>query len=214
MCAGPKRQVLLIDMYKNGDLIEHQFDDNEEPEVTACAVYGMHAPKSIRTMKISGLVYNCPAIFLVDSGSSHIFIDISLVKQLKGHLDTTHPFTVKIANGGSLTCTRCLAQVSIRIQNYATVLDFYALPLGGCDIVLGVQWLRTLGLVLWNFDKMIMQFVVGTTTFSISSPQPQEPQSISSLQMDKLLTHEHCLELPYLFCKLTKITQLHLLSLS
>ncbi|TQD70724.1 hypothetical protein C1H46_043741 [Malus baccata] len=193
VCADPKRQVLLIDVYDNGDLIEHQSDDSEEPEVIACAVYGIPAPKSIRTMKINGLVLNCPAIFLVDSGSSHNFIDISLVKKLKGHLDTSHPFTVKIANGGSLTSTGCLAQVSIRIQHYAAVLDFYALPLGGCDIVLGVQWLRTLGPVLWDFDKMIMQFVIGTTTFSISSPQPQEPQSISSLQMDKLLTHDHCL---------------------
>lgn len=183
----------LIDVYENGDLIEHQYDDSEKPEVTACAVYGIPTPKSIKTMKINGLVFNCPAIFLVDSGSSHHFIDISLVKQLKGHLDTTHLFTVKTANGGSLTNTECLTQVSIRIQNYADVLDFYALPLGGCDIVLGVQWLRTLGLVLWDFDKMFMQFVIGTTTFSISSPQPQEPQSISSLQMDKLLTHEHCM---------------------
>ncbi|KAM2104973.1 hypothetical protein ACFX1R_015519 [Malus domestica] len=193
VCAGPKRQVLLLDMYDDGDLVEHHSETHDEPEVTACAVYGMPAPKSIRTMKIQGLVFNCPAIFLVDSGSSHNFIDIALVKQLKGHLDTTHPFTVKIADGGSLTSTGCLANVSIRIQNYVDVLDFFALPLGGCDIVLGVQWLRTLGPVLWDFERMVMQFVVGNTTFSISSPHSQEPQSISSLQMDKLLSQDHCL---------------------
>lgn len=66
MCAGPKCQILLIDVYENGHLIEHESDDTDEPEVMACAVYGMPAPKSIQTMKVNGLVLNCPAIFLID----------------------------------------------------------------------------------------------------------------------------------------------------
>lgn len=53
-------------------------------------------------MKVHGLVRNCPAILLVDSGSSHNFVDISLVKQLQGQLDTSHTFNVKIADGGSV----------------------------------------------------------------------------------------------------------------
>lgn len=145
-------------------------NENDEPKVIAYAVYSVTAPKSIRTMKVNGLVMNCPAIFLVDSGSSHNFIDISLVKHLKGQLDTTHPFTVKITNGGSLTSTGCLAKVLFRIQNYATILDFYAIHLSGCDIVMGIQWLSTLGPVLWDFNKMVMQFLSGNTTFPISSP--------------------------------------------
>lgn len=32
------------------------------------------------------------------------------------------------------------------------------MPLGGFDIVLGVQWLRTLGLILWDFDALFMLF--------------------------------------------------------
>lgn len=37
-------------------------------------------------MKVYGLVENFPAVFLVDSGSSHNFIDISLVKHSRGQL--------------------------------------------------------------------------------------------------------------------------------
>ncbi|KAM1590887.1 hypothetical protein ACFX15_034259 [Malus domestica] len=66
VCASPKCQILLIDVYENGHLIEHESDDTDEPEVMACAVYGMPAPKSIRTMKVNGLVLNCLAIFLID----------------------------------------------------------------------------------------------------------------------------------------------------
>ncbi|KAJ0020707.1 hypothetical protein Pint_31653 [Pistacia integerrima] len=38
--------------------------------------------------------------------------------------------------------------------------DFYVLTLGGCDIVLGVQWLRTLGPILCDFVQLRMEFTL------------------------------------------------------
>lgn len=35
---------------------------------------------------------------------------------------------------------------------------FYLLPLEGCEVVLGAHWLRTLGLVLWDFSHLRMKF--------------------------------------------------------
>lgn len=32
------------------------------------------------------------------------------------------------------------------------------LPLKGCDMVLGVQWLLSLGDIIWNFSSLTMQF--------------------------------------------------------
>lgn len=34
----------------------------------------------------------------------------------------------------------------------------FTLELGGCDIVLGIQWLVTLGPVLSDFEKLLMKF--------------------------------------------------------
>jgi hypothetical protein len=36
--------------------------------------------------------------------------------------------------------------------------DLFILPLAGCDVVLGIQWLRTLGPILWDFTKLQMEF--------------------------------------------------------
>lgn len=33
-------------------------------------------------------------------------------------------------------------------------------PLKGYNMVLGVHWLRTLGLISWDFSKLLMQFKV------------------------------------------------------
>jgi hypothetical protein len=34
----------------------------------------------------------------------------------------------------------------------------FSIDMGGCDIVLGVEWLRTLGPILTDFKEITMQF--------------------------------------------------------
>ena len=35
------------------------------------------------------------------------------------------------------------------------------LPLGGCDVVFGTQWLSTLGVINWDFMNLSMEFKYG-----------------------------------------------------
>ena len=37
-------------------------------------------------------------------------------------------------------------------------MDLNVLPLGGCDLVLGTQWLRTLRVIHWDFNLLTMTF--------------------------------------------------------
>lgn len=169
-------------------------DENVEPEITAsaCAFFGTPPPSSIRTMKVFRVIKNCPVVILIDSGSSHNFIDSSLVKHLRGQLHTSHTFDVKIADGGKVTTQGTLATVSLKIQDYQCITDMYAIPLVGCDAVLGVQWLRTLGPVLWELDKLYMKFMKDNKTFCITSPEAPTHhfQDVSALQMEKLLQQD------------------------
>lgn len=66
------------------------------------------------------------------------------------------------------------------------------MPLGGCDIVLGVQWLRTIGPVLWDFDKLYMKFRKENTTYCFSTPETlrDHVQDVSIFQMEKVLQQE------------------------
>jgi hypothetical protein len=36
------------------------------------------------------------------------------------------------------------------------LMDFYIIPLDGYDVVLGCEWLRTLGPIVWDFTKLSM----------------------------------------------------------
>jgi hypothetical protein len=65
---------------------------------------------------------------------------------------------VRVANGAKVESEGRCHQVSLKIQGQEFSTTFYLIPLGGCDMVLGVDWLQTLGPVLWDFNLMTMQF--------------------------------------------------------
>ena len=52
-------------------------------------------------------------------------------------------------------------KVNWETQRMTYTTDFLVLTLMGCDLVLGVHWLRELGLITWDFSKLTMEFTVG-----------------------------------------------------
>lgn len=39
----------------------------------------------------------------------------------------------------------------IKMQGHVFQVDLYSLAMDGYDVVLGIHWLRTLGLIQWDF---------------------------------------------------------------
>ena len=94
----------------------------------------------------------------MDSGSTHNFIDPWVAKSIDCCIHPTNNFEVMVGNGGKIACKGTCHNVKLSMGHYTLKSDMYALPLGGCDIVLGVQWLRTLGTMQWNFVELCMTF--------------------------------------------------------
>jgi hypothetical protein len=69
--------------------------------------------------------------------------------------------TVAVANGDRIASPGRAMGQRVRIGEEAFDIDLYALPLGEYDMVLGVQWLGTLGPILWDFAKHTMAFKRG-----------------------------------------------------
>ena len=63
-----------------------------------------------------------------------------------------------VGNDQYLECTSLCEAVSIDIQDNSFTLHLYILPIFGTNIVFGVQWLKTLGPVLTNYNTLSMQF--------------------------------------------------------
>jgi hypothetical protein len=114
-----------------------------------------------KTMRVVGSL-KIRVVILIDSGSTHNFIDTSVVNKGSLGLILPHHLQVRVANGATILSEGRCKSVSLRVQGHSITIDFYLIPLGGCDVVLGVEWLRTLGPILWDFFSMTMQFGQGS----------------------------------------------------
>nr|KYP37785.1 Transposon Ty3-I Gag-Pol polyprotein [Cajanus cajan] len=57
-----------------------------------------------------------------------------------------------VGNGEHISCSHVCPSVPIMIQTHEFAVSLYVLPIEGVDIVLGLSWLRTLGLVTADFS--------------------------------------------------------------
>jgi len=69
--------------------------------------------------------------------------------------------------GGKITYKGNYQNVKLTQENYELQSDMYVLPLEGCDMVLGDQWLRILGPILWDFSKLRMKFIVDGCKYTL-----------------------------------------------
>jgi hypothetical protein len=95
---------------------------------------------------------------LVDSGSTHNFLDINVAKILGCNIRQTCPSTVTVAGGKQLLSVSECKGFTWKLKGQTFVSDVMLLPLGGCDMVLAIQWLSTLGVIKCDFKNLKMEF--------------------------------------------------------
>jgi hypothetical protein len=145
--------------YDSSDAVEPvpEFDvvECKDPEISLNAISGSLGAKSMRLL---GSLQNHHVSILVDSGSTHNFLDPVFLHKVQLQITATPLLRVKIANGTTVQSMGKVTSVTFKVQGYSFSTNFYLIALGGCDMVLGVDWLSTLGPILWDFSLMTMQF--------------------------------------------------------
>jgi hypothetical protein len=63
-----------------------------------------------------------------------------------------------ISNGWFHEMWGCCENVCLQIGQYNLKYHMFSIDMGGCDIVLGAEWLHTLGPILMDFKELTMQF--------------------------------------------------------
>jgi hypothetical protein len=62
----------------------------------------------------------------------------------------------RVANGERIACLGVLPQAPISIEGFLFYVDLYIMPLAGFDLVLGTQWIATLGPIVWDIANRTM----------------------------------------------------------
>jgi hypothetical protein len=96
-----------------------------------------------------------------------------------------------IANGGSMKCGGCCENVCLQIGQYNLKSHMFSIDMGGCDIVLGVEWLCTLGPITMDFKDLTMQFQQEGQQYKFQGITTGSLEIISSHRMEKLLKKGH-----------------------
>ncbi|KAK9179225.1 hypothetical protein WN943_028424 [Citrus x changshan-huyou] len=131
-------------------------DSKVVPEISLHAISGV---KASGTMQVKGTIGSLTTIVLVDSGSTHNFISEDIARKLGLQPKVEEQFKVVVALEERLPSRGKCTNVKLLLQGIFPIsVDFYILPLEGYDIVLGTQWLRTLGQIMWDFAKLQMSF--------------------------------------------------------
>lgn len=110
------------------------------------------------TLKIIGSINGQEMIVLVDGGSTNNFLQSCLAIHLNQVIQPSSHRCVTIVNSKTLTCGSESSGVLLRMGEATFIVDLLLLPIYGANVVLGVQLLRHLGTVLFDYDKLWMEF--------------------------------------------------------
>ncbi|GJX10964.1 RNA-directed DNA polymerase, eukaryota, partial [Tanacetum coccineum] len=121
----------FVDVDENLDEME---TEEVQPQISLNALSGV---SSYQTLRVVGLFMNGQEFhILINLGSTHNFLDTKMAKRLGCAIRPSCPLTVNVA----------------REKQLLSVSEW-------CDMVLGIQWLSTLGDIKSNFKDLRMEFV-------------------------------------------------------
>ncbi|XP_026396304.1 uncharacterized protein LOC113290936 [Papaver somniferum] len=100
---------------------------------------------TLYTIRVPGKLHKRKILVLIDTSGTNNFVDKTLAEQLHLHIGPISQMLVTVANGDTIIGEGVCSAFKWSMQDHQFSGDLRVLPLGGCDMVLGVDWLKQLG---------------------------------------------------------------------
>ncbi|XP_026399851.1 uncharacterized protein LOC113295742 [Papaver somniferum] len=139
LCKG-KQKIFMLQMEPSDSQETEEDDDVFEEAVESPVHFDMEISLHVLT------------------GSTTSFIDGTLAAKIHCTINQTALMMVTVANGDKTVSVGICPKLQWSMQGHKFSKYLRTLPLGGCHIVLGADWLRKLGEVLFNFSKLSISF--------------------------------------------------------
>ena len=143
---------------RENEILEEKKEETIEeitPTISYNALAGITTPQ---TPKMEGYIKKKKVIVLIDSGSTHNFIHSKIAKNLNCFIYPTPEFQVMVAEGNTINCAGKCHNINLSMGEYVLKSPMISIPMGGVNVVLGVQWLQYLGMISFNFQQLFMKF--------------------------------------------------------
>lgn len=153
-----KRQLLLLegeddDIEKGEELSKIEWEDQGE-----ISLHALKGVKNNKVIKVEARENNYPIMVLIDSESTHSSLDKAMARRLGCEATPSHPLSVIVANGHKvMSQSSCKGFYwEMNRENFST--DLRLLKLGGCNVVLEVDWIKGISPISFEFNKMEVTF--------------------------------------------------------
>ena len=92
-----------------------------------------------------------------------------------------------VANGGTINCSGKCHNIKLTMGEYGLNSPMLSITMGGANVVLGVQWLQSLGTVAFNFQELFLNFFSEGKEVELRGIAGKPRKIISSNVMKNLL---------------------------
>ncbi|XP_017431896.1 uncharacterized protein LOC108339268 [Vigna angularis] len=96
---------------------------------------------------------------LIDGGSSDNFLQPRVVKFLKLPVVMTPSFKVMVGNGNYMESEGLIQNLTLIAQGNVFTLSVFLLSFSSADLILGANWLKTIGPHLADYDSLQIKFL-------------------------------------------------------
>ncbi|XP_056688530.1 uncharacterized protein [Spinacia oleracea] len=167
--------------------LEANTDEDDEVNEPVLSLNALSGNQNFQTMRVKGLKGSKVFHILVDSRSTHNFLDLDLGRKMGCSIESIPAQYVTVADGNHLKCQHVCKGVKWEMQGKMLMEDVMLICLGDCDMVLGVQWLATLGPICWDFKELKMVFTQGGDQFVLKGVHPQKVKLLEGPPTVKLI---------------------------
>ena len=92
-----------------------------------------------------------------------------------------------VENGETINCSGKCHNIKLTMGEYVFNIPMLSIPMGCDDVVLGVQWLQSLGTITFNFQELFLKFFWGGMEVELRGITGKPRNIISSHEMNFFL---------------------------
>jgi hypothetical protein len=126
-------------------------------------------------------------LLLIDSGSTHSFVDKSLVDRMQLQTTEIPKLRVKVANGEVINCAEAIPDMQWWAQGHTFSHTMRVLQLGGYDGILGMDWLKKCGLMTCDWPNKWIEFEHQGRMVKLQGMIPKQQTELEELTVEQLV---------------------------
>ncbi|XP_028776266.1 uncharacterized protein LOC114733022 [Neltuma alba] len=157
-CAN-KQLMMLHSEEDSEDVTEEHDEVPVESTFHHLSLHALRGTQGPATIRFNGSIYGTNVQILLDGGSSDNFLHPRIVQHLQLPVEQTTEVRVLGGIGPIKRTNQVVVDVPVKICDYTLKMTMLVLPVAGVDMVIGADWLETLGPHVADYSTSTVKFL-------------------------------------------------------